>query len=399
MFCFFTLSLPHQQKLTLLIEEPSLLKQLNKIQKQSFGKRLLAEEAPELIIETLTPKGNFRFKSRNYEALFQHEFSNVRTEDWCKPTSLQHEFVLNSGLSTIQNNAPHFNLTEEKELNQSGIYGVFQQDSKLFCVLWSNQSGEKHRLNFSESSKILDTQPWQLVEIPEKAHGKAITLTPMDENVLDNKIDLSGFKFQNLNWSSDHALSQPWVELLKQQKMWANHQPLNITLNAPIHTKPKSLNFVSQPIQGFGVALPQNLHQKLFSTLSLAQSSRHHSLDWPLSKQPQINLLPPENSQPLWFNENHIFAFQQGQNVHTSLNDSTFKSNLNNRSFLLLLKSLYPSLNSPWLIKRDQPASPSFILTKATIPFHFSNLQMALVLFLSALLGTVVCYLKLNIAK
>lgn len=389
--CLYCLSLPYQQKILLHLVEPSLLKQLNQTEKQAFGQKLLAQTLPNLQVQAQTPKGNFYFKSQNYESLYKHDFSNHRSETWYETDALTHQLILNAGLSLARNGSHTFQLTKHEAINSLGIFGVYAENEKLILAIWSKLINTPIQLSYADTQLELPAKPWQTVELPKQALGQTLSLKPFDEYSLDNTIDLNGFQLQNLRWSSRDEMPNTWKELLQSKTMWVEHQKLTLTFNRPNHLNSKSIHLITKPFDHLSLALPSDLYKHLYSTLHLNQSSRHHSLNWPLNSSLHLCLLLPQESQPLWFNENHTFGFQRGSNIYTSLHDSAFKSKLNQKAMNLLLCNLYPNLNSPWLIRRDGLQEPSFSLTQKNIPFEFYNFYSSLALLFTALLGIGFC--------
>lgn len=337
--CFICLSLPFKRELVLHLEEPSLLQHLTPTQKQALGQQLKAGEYPNLLVRVQTPQGNFLFKSQNLESLFEHRFSKPRTENWYERHVTGHEMEL------------EFN--DSQKINHLGIFGLVAQKDKLLLAIWSKLENTALQLSYDQTNIDLPSKPWQFVEVPSQALGKNLSLTPIDDHPLDNHISLQGFQLQNLKWSNSGDLTDDWKSVLEQQKLWVHHQDLLMTNRANEISQQKSIHLISKPQKGLSQALAPDLYRQLYSTLHLNQSSRHHSLDWPLSHSPQISLIIPEAGKALWFNEQHVFALKHQSSIFTCLDDSSFKANLNDNAKQLLLNELYPNLRSPWLIRRE----------------------------------------------
>ena len=398
--CLLCFSFPIQRQLSLVLNEPHLLKNLNETQKSSWINHFKLTEKQGFKMQVLTPKGDLELPINHLEEIFNKSFTKTISESWFTTKFLSTPHMA-SGLS--QHHGFNLPLVKSDLINSHGIYGLKYDENDLFIAVWSKQIDGKLSLSFEEETINIPSKRWQYVKLPKTAHGKSIVLSPLDSFALDNSLDTSGFINRPLNWSCPFELKPSYENLLKQQHLWVDHRPLYLIKNqVTFNTQGKSIHFIDQLIDNFSRICPPDQFKTLYSSFELPASSGHHGLQWPVDQQSNFSLHYNPNHYILWFNEDHVFAALEKQNnqaqiVHTSLVSDSFKSNLDDKAHQLILNTLYPNLNEPWLIKRDA-LHPSVVNHLDDLPVltHHKNLWMAMSLMLCSLIGSALVNYKLS---
>jgi len=383
LLCFIVLTFPFNNSLNLFIDEPQLLKTLNSQQQADYLSRLEKHISPTTqTINVNTPEGSLSLTKDSLPQLFQHTFNSaisieqnpIENHDLYTGHSFQHE-----------NQLPFITGVH---LNTHGIYGLCKVKNKLHLAIWADSNTKELNLHYNNKVIPVTLNRWVSIELPADAMNHQLRLEPLDNYALDNFISLKNYSPQPLQWTSDHELQQEFKTYLNEQVLWRSHPSLFISKNKsqPIPDT-KHLNFIDESLPGLSRISKLQASKNLYSTAYLSLSSRHHSLEWALSKPPILSLRH-ETYHPLWFQDNEVYANINSTKTHlnTTLVFNEFSYGLNNKAFELSILSLYPNLEDPWLIKRNQlefHAYENLMIKKAN---EFHPVWMALCLLASSLI-------------